>query len=110
MNDFDLSTYSMANLRVLRNQVAEQIKARTDQEKAAARKQILAIAESAGVSLNELLNGMSGAKKSLKGTIAPIRFRHPDNKSQQWSGRGRQPKWVQEWVTAGKSIDQLRVS
>lgn len=105
----DLSTYSVADLRALENQVTEQIKTRTDQEKAAAREQILAIAESAGVSLKELLNGTPGTKKSLKGTVAPIRFRHPDNKGQQWSGRGRQPKWVQEWLTAGKSIDQLKV-
>jgi DNA-binding protein H-NS len=105
----DLSTYSLADLRALQNQVAEQIKARMEQEKAAARQQILAIAEHAGVSLKELLNG-AGARKSLKGTSAPIRYRNPDDKGQQWSGRGRQPHWVREWLNSGKSIDQLKVS
>lgn len=105
----DLSTYSAGDLRALQSQVAKQIKARTEQERAVAREQILAIAESAGMSLKELLNGMPSAKKSLKGSIAPIRFRHPENKVQQWSGRGRQPKWVVEWITAGKSIEQLKV-
>jgi hypothetical protein len=37
------------------------------------------------------------------------RYRHPDNASQQWTGRGRQPKWVKEWVEGGKSLDKLRV-
>ncbi|MBA4095048.1 MAG: histidinol phosphate phosphatase, partial [Candidatus Accumulibacter sp.] len=26
-----------------------------------------------------------------------------------WTGRGRQPKWVKEWVEGGKSLDKLRV-
>jgi DNA-binding protein H-NS len=38
-----------------------------------------------------------------------VRYRHPDNASQQWTGRGRQPKWVKEWVEGGKSLDKLRV-
>jgi DNA-binding protein H-NS len=105
----DLSTYSVADLRELENQVAEQIKARTEQERAAARKQILEIAERAGVPLKDLLN-VSGAKKARKGTPAPIRFRSPDNQGLQWSGRGRQPQWVKDWVNSGKSLDQPKVS
>ena len=42
------------------------------------------------------------------GSVA-VRFRNPDNASQQWTGRGRQPKWVKEWVEGGKSLDKLRV-
>jgi DNA-binding protein H-NS len=38
-----------------------------------------------------------------------VRYRHPDNADNQWTGRGRQPKWVKEWVESGKSLDKLRV-
>jgi DNA-binding protein H-NS len=105
----DLSTYSLADLRVLQSRVAEQITARIELEKVAAREQILAIAQRAGVPLKELLNGASGTRKPLNGAAVPIRFQNPDNRGQQWSGRGRQPQWVKEWLNSGKPLDQLKV-
>ena len=38
-----------------------------------------------------------------------VQYRNPDNASEQWTGRGRQPLWVRHWVESGKSIDLLRV-
>jgi DNA-binding protein H-NS len=46
-------------------------------------------------------------KPANGGTTA--RFRHPANKSLRWSGRGRQPKWVKDWVASGQSLDALRI-
>lgn len=41
---------------------------------------------------------------------AVVRYRHPDHPTTStWSGRGRQPKWVREWVEGGKSLDDLLV-
>jgi len=51
----------------------------------------------------------AGKGSSTKGNTVAVRFRHPDNETQQWTGRGRQPKWVKEWVEGGKSLDKLRV-
>ena len=42
-------------------------------------------------------------------TNMAVQYRHPDDTTQQWSGRGRQPEWFKEWVDAGKSMDLLRV-
>jgi ParB/RepB/Spo0J family partition protein len=39
-----------------------------------------------------------------------VRYRHPNNPAQAWTGRGRQPKWVSEWVASGKSLDALQVN
>ncbi|WP_348235634.1 H-NS histone family protein, partial [Salmonella enterica] len=71
-----------------------EMKKREHQEDAKAREQILAIAQSVGVPLKDLLAATSRGK----GTSVAVRYRHPDNASQQWTGRGRQPKWVKEWV------------
>lgn len=39
-----------------------------------------------------------------------VRYRHPDHPTTStWSGRGRQPKWVREWIEGGKSLDDLQV-
>ena len=101
----DLSNMSLGDLRNLQEQVKQEMKKREQQEVQKAREQIMQIAQSVGVPLKDLM-GTTGRAKS--GSVA-VRFRHPDNSAQQWTGRGRQPKWVKEWVEGGKSLDKLRV-
>ena len=101
----DLSNLSIGDLRNLQDQIKLEMKKREQQEVAKAREQILAIAQSVGMPLKDLL-AASGRVKT--GTVA-VRYRHPDNSSLQWTGRGRQPRWVKEWVDGGQSIDTLRV-
>jgi DNA-binding protein H-NS len=100
----DLSNMSLGDLRNLQDQIKQEMKKREHQEVAKAREQILAIAQSVGVPLKDLVANTRG-----KGTSVAVRYRHPDNASQQWTGRGRQPKWVKDWVESGKSMDKLRV-
>ena len=95
----DLSNMSVGDLRNLQEQIKQEIQK--------AREQILAIAQSVGVPLKDLI--ASGGRGSSKGNTVAVRYRHPDNASQQWTGRGRQPKWVKEWVEGGQSLDKLRV-
>lgn len=106
----DLSNLSVGDLRNLQEQIKQELKKREHQEVAKAREQILAIAQSVGVPLKDLIGNGAKIAKSGAGTgSVAVRFRHPDNASQQWTGRGRQPKWVKEWVEGGKSLDKLRV-
>ena len=101
----DLSNMSLGDLRNLQDKIKQEMKKREQQEVQKAREQILAIAQSVGVPLKDLLANGRGAKT---GSVA-VRYRHPDNAANQWTGRGRQPKWVKEWVESGKSLDKLRV-
>lgn len=104
----DLSQHTLADLRKLQEQIKEEMKSREAQEVQRAREQILAIAQGVGLSLESLMGkGGKGVKKT--GTVA-VRFQHPEVESQKWTGRGRQPKWVKEWVDSGKALDKLRVS
>ena len=102
----DLSNLSLADLRNLQEQIKQEMKTRETQEVQKAREQILAIAQSVGMPLKEL---MAVTGRGSKGATVAVRYRHPQDSSQQWTGRGRQPKWVKEWVDGGKSIDDLRV-
>jgi DNA-binding protein H-NS len=103
----DLSNFSASDLRALQENIKQQLKKREQQELASAREQILAIAQSVGLPLSELINGIKHPKKE-KATVA-VQYRHPDDATMQWTGRGRQPKWIKEWVDAGKSLDLVRV-
>ncbi len=101
----DLSNLSLAQLRQLQADISKQMKTREQAELTSAREQILAIAQSIGVSVKDLVGTGIRAKT---GTVA-VRYRNPNNASQQWTGRGRQPNWVKEWAAAGKSMDLLKV-
>jgi DNA-binding protein H-NS len=103
----DLSRLSLADLRALQEKVTQEIKVREKEELAKAREQIFAIAQSVGMPLKELI-GTDMQGRHANGGTTP-RFRHPANRSLRWSGRGRQPKWVKEWVASGQPLDALRI-
>lgn len=100
----DLSNLSVAELRSLQDSITMGLKGREQQEITKAREQILAIAKSVGVSVNDLVSGSVRAKS---GPVV-VQYRNPDDHSQQWTGRGRQPKWVKAWLEVGKSLATLR--
>lgn len=103
----DLSKMSSSELRNLQEQIKRELKSREGADKQKAREQIFAIAQAVGVPLKELLGG--SLPKAGKGGKVEARYRNPADGSQKWTGRGRQPKWVKDWVDAGKSIDDLRI-
>jgi DNA-binding protein H-NS len=38
------------------------------------------------------------------------KYRNPDDSSETWSGRGKQPRWLVALLKAGKQIDDFRIS
>jgi DNA-binding protein H-NS len=38
-----------------------------------------------------------------------VRYRHPDYPGMAWTGRGKPPRWITDWVQGGKSLDALRL-
>jgi len=103
----DLSNMSLGDLRNLQDQIKQEMKKREQEEVQKAREQIQAIAQRVGVPLKDLIT--AGSSRGSKSGSVAVRYRHPENAAQQWTGRGRQPKWVKEWVEGGKSLDKLRV-
>lgn len=103
----DLSSYSLAKLRALEVQVIDELKTRHFLSVSKAREQILHIAQGAGISVKELLSGKSAAR--VKSAPAGAKFRNPNDPSQEWSGRGRQPNWIKAWTASGKSMDDAKI-
>ena len=66
----------------------------------------MAIAQSVGVPLDDLVRSTKAGKASKK---AAVQYRHPENASLEWTGRGRQPHWIKSWLDEGKAIDALKV-
>jgi DNA-binding protein H-NS len=38
------------------------------------------------------------------------KYRNPDNPVETWAGRGRKPKWVEDKLATGSSLDDLLIS
>jgi len=107
----DLSTLTVAQLNDLLQKIPAEIKRRAAKEKNEVLKELKKVAERHGYSLDQLLgkevkSKVRGPKSG--GTVA-VKYRHPQDGSQQWTGRGRQPKLVQAWLAGGGKIDQLKV-
>jgi DNA-binding protein H-NS len=39
----------------------------------------------------------------------PPKYRNPDQPSETWAGRGKQPRWLVEQLRSGKRIDDFRI-
>jgi DNA-binding protein H-NS len=50
----------------------------------------------------------AGDVEDQRSAVAP-KYRNPGSPSETWSGRGRKPKWVEEQLAAGKSLDALLI-
>jgi len=45
----------------------------------------------------------------VKGGRPEVCYRNPDDPMLAWTGRGKPPRWITEWVESGKSLEALRM-
>ena len=102
----ELGSMTVEQLRKLQVSAAEELKKREKAEKRNALKAIRELAEARGFSLDELFEEKPARTQRSKGVA---RYRNPADPSQTWTGRGRKPVWVLDWLAAGKSIDKLAI-
>lgn len=102
----DLSSLSSAELKDLLDQIPAEIKRREKKEKVDVLKAIESLAAERGFKLEELLDTATVKKER---SPVPVKYRHPENAALSWTGRGRQPKWIVEFVNAGGKLENLSV-
>jgi DNA-binding protein H-NS len=102
----DLSGLSLKELKALRSDVEKAIATFETRQKQDALAQLESKAKEMGFTLSELFGT---APVRTKRSSAVAKYRHPENESVTWSGRGRQPKWVQEALKAGKAMSDLAI-
>lgn len=105
MADFNLEALSLKELRQLQKDLAKAISTYEDRHKAEARAKLEAIAKEMGYSFADLIG------VEVKTTRAPAvaKYRHPENPSLTWSGRGRKPQWFVDALQAGKLAGDLAI-
>lgn len=107
MADFDLKSMNLDELKRLQKDVAKAIEDYEERR----RQDALAAVEAKAQEMGFTLADLTGAPIKSKGGKAklPPKYRHPENPSLTWSGRGRQPAWIKEAVEAGKPLDEFLI-
>ena len=104
MPDFNLAAMSLVELRELQKSVAKAISTFEARQKAEAREKVEMLAKELGFTLAELVD--LGEPKRKRAPSTKI-YRHPENQTFTWSGRGRKPGWFAAHVEAGKDPEEL---
>jgi len=99
----DLQKMSKEELVDLQKDVTKAIASFDERVKAEALAKLEATAKEMGFSLSDL----TGGKKA--GKVNPPKYRNPEDPTKTWTGRGRQPAWIKEALSAGKNLDDLAI-
>ncbi len=120
----ELSTLSLTELRRLQSKVESEIRRRSDSARRDLLKKMQKMAADEGLSLSDVIAGAATEKKTAapkaprraakagakKTGRVPAKYRHPEDPSMTWSGRGRKPLWVESWLAEGKPLDGLAIA
>lgn len=101
MMQIDVNTLSKDDLVKLKSDVEKALKTIDTRRRAEAKRAADAAAKEFGFSLDDLVESTG------KGTKGLPKFANPAQPDQTWTGRGRKPNWVVEWLGSGKSMDDL---
>jgi DNA-binding protein H-NS len=106
MAKFDLTKLSLEELQTLARDIELEIVSRREQDRERVLTQMRELAESIGMSLEELLRQERG-RAPRPAAAASAKYRHPENAALTWAGRGKRPQWINEWLAAGRTLDEL---
>ena len=104
----DLSKLSIEELETLAKDIQAEVTARREAERQRVLGQMRELAASLGLTLEEVVRLERSQSKGTAGG-AQARYRHPNDPSLTWSGRGKRPAWLTEALAAGKSLDDFAV-
>ena len=105
----ELSSLSVAQLRDLQQQIPAELKRREALDKEVVLNEVRAFAKARGYAVEDLLGRETKVKSVSVVKKVKVKYRHPQDASLEWTGRGRTPKWVEAWVATGSNLDGLLV-
>lgn len=102
----DLNNLSLKELKDLQSRVAKAVSSFDARRKKA---DLAALEEKARELGYASLAELTGEKATRKRAPAQAKYANPADRSDTWSGRGRQPRWFAAAMAAGKSPDDMAI-
>jgi DNA-binding protein H-NS len=99
----DIRSLSTDELWLLREKIAATLDAKLTAEKETLEKRLSRLRK-IGVE-----RAVKGSKRRPYPVVFP-KFRNPDDPSETWAGRGKQPRWLRKQLGSGKRMDDFRIS
>lgn len=106
MAKIDLSKLSIDELQTLARDIEQEIIGRREADRERVLAQMRELAASLGMTLEDLLKQERGRERA-RVPATSVRFRHPENTALAWSGRGKRPQWIIEWLASGRTLEDL---
>jgi DNA-binding protein H-NS len=117
----DLNSMSLGELRRLQTRVASEIQRRGDNARKTLLKKMKKMIEDEGLSFSDVMSEITeadskpakqprkrGPKPVLKkGAKLPHKYFNPENPAMGWSGHGRKPQWIIDWLAQDKPLSEL---
>ncbi|AMW77642.1 DNA-binding protein [Acinetobacter sp. TGL-Y2] len=105
----DISNLSVEELKKLTAQAEALIESKKDEAVEEAYNQIIKIAESAGMTLEQFIEyGSHKRKKTTRKAVEP-RYRNKSNSAETWTGRGKQPRWLVAQLDKGAKLEDFLI-
>lgn len=107
----DLKTLTRGELNKLARDVERQLNRLKKQDMKKARDAAEKAAAAHGFKLTEIVGGATKAKTTAAKPKKPgkMKYANPNDPSQQWTGKGRQPQWFKDAIAAGKSPEAMEI-
>lgn len=106
-----LDSLSVSGLRAVAERAQALVKEKADSERQALIDDVTARAKDLGLSVKDLFGireAKAGRKAGAKRGGVPVKYQGP-NPQDQWSGRGRPPRWMQALEAEGRKRDEFLV-
>ena len=105
----DISDLSVEDLKRLQAEAEVLIANKKDQAVEDAYNQIVAIAQSVGFTVEELLEAGEQKRKKVTRKAVEPRYRNKNNSAETWTGRGKQPRWLVAELDKGAKLEDFLI-
>ena len=111
------SSWSLEKLNKEVGKIQRVIKTKEARDKKATLAKLVLVARKSGFELHELLGSAASIEKaavtvkvpSRKRGKVPPKYQNPANNAETWTGRGRQPVWVKNYLESGGTMEEVTI-
>lgn len=108
--NLDLTALSVTQLTLLQQEIDKQKANARERERQAVKAQVICVLEAAGFIVADLPALFPPPASGRGPARSRAMYRHPSKSKLTWTGKGRKPTWVSEYVASeGHSLDDLRI-